>query len=257
VSSDASAPASAAQADPKPEPEGIYVSDIESRSRGSRLHHALGKVLALSLAVAVACAAAILVAPAVAAHDGAAIITLEAANPAGDGSVVYVVRAVWDNDGHPAVDATVTAVAEAPDGTRVGPVTMEPLGDEGVYQAVVDFPSTGDWTVRFTVVEPPGTLEITESVAADVLAGSTAEVPTSSASGPAGDDAGSSTSVDERDGAAAEQPVRPLDAAAERSNAGGVLFFAMTAVIIGTGTVIWFRSRSRRRPPSAPPTGQP
>jgi hypothetical protein len=51
------------------------------------------------------------------AHDGAGTLTVEAAHPVDPLSVHYIVVLTWDNDGHAAEDATVTATPVAPDGT--------------------------------------------------------------------------------------------------------------------------------------------
>ena len=63
----------------------------------------------------------------------------------------YEVELVFVADGHPAADATVTAVAELA-GATVGPVTMQPTGADGHYTATLTFPSAGQWNVRFTGV---------------------------------------------------------------------------------------------------------
>jgi len=97
-------------------------------------------------------------APPAAAHEGEAVIAVETVEPT-DLSVRYVVRVTWSNDGHPATDAVVTATAVAPDGTQTTPVTMTPIDADGRYEGTVEHPAPGAWTVRFTVVEPPGTLD--------------------------------------------------------------------------------------------------
>jgi hypothetical protein len=197
------------------------------------------------LAVAVASSFfAIAAASPAAAHDGTAVITSESQTIKGT-SVDYVVRAVWDNDGH-AADATATVVAESPSGDRVGPVPMEPTDDDGRYTATVDFPSAGDWNVRFTVVTPPGTLEITQTIPA-VAGGAPEAVPTptpesTSTSVAVTADAAASTVVDGAERAAASQNrERPT------STAGAALFFFIVAAIILGGCVLAYRSRGRRQ----------
>jgi YtkA-like len=115
-------------------------------------------------AVVVALALGFAAAPA-GAHEGDAIVTLEAAHPAGL-SIHYFVRVTWENDGHPANDATVTATAIGPDGTQLTPVTLTPADDDGRYEGVVDYPAAGTWTLRLTSIDPTGTLEQTQEVAA-------------------------------------------------------------------------------------------
>lgn len=98
------------------------------------------------------------------AHDGDAVIAVEAAHPAGTG-VHYIVRVTWQNDGHAAADATVTATAVGSDGTQLTPVTLTSADSDGRYSGVVDFPAPGSWTVRITSIEPTGTVEQPQVVA--------------------------------------------------------------------------------------------
>jgi hypothetical protein len=200
------------------------------------------------LAVAVASSFfAIAAASPAAAHDGTAVISAESQTIDGM-SVDYVVRAVWDNDGHAAADATATVVAESPSGDRVGPVPMEPTDDDGRYAATVAFPSPGDWNVRFTVVTPPGTLEITQTIPAVDAGGATQAVPaptpesTSTSVAVTADAAASA--VDGAESAAAsqnEERERPT------STAGAALFFFIVAAIILGGCVLAYRSRGQRQ----------
>lgn len=92
------------------------------------------------------------------AHDGDAVIDVEAAHPAGT-SVHYIVRVTWQDDGHPATGATVTATGVAADGTQLTPVTLAPQDEDGRYAGLVDYPEPGNWTVRITAIEPTGTVE--------------------------------------------------------------------------------------------------
>jgi hypothetical protein len=193
-----------------------------------------------------------------AAHDGTAVITAESQTIKGT-SVDYVVRAVWDNDGHAAADATATVVAESPSGDRVGPVPMEPTDDDGRYTATVDFPSPGDWNVRFTVVTPPGTLEITQTIPAVDAGGATQAVPTptpesTSTSVAAAEDGSASSAVDGAESAAVsqtEERERPT------STAGAALFFFIVAAIILGGCLLAYRSRGQRQAQRPTPKSQP
>lgn len=103
--------------------------------------------------------------PPAAGHEGPGALALVAAEPAGPMAVTYRVRLTFRNDGHPATDATVTAVAEQAGGAATTPQPMAPEGADGTYVATVRFPAPGTWTVRFTAVSPPATLERTEEVA--------------------------------------------------------------------------------------------
>lgn len=102
----------------------------------------------------------------VAAHEGGGTISVESADPASDASVRYVVRLIWDNDGHPAAaaDTTMTAVAVGDDGSTQTPVALEPVDDDGRFAATVEFPDPGRWTVRFTAVSPEATLEVPQQI---------------------------------------------------------------------------------------------
>jgi hypothetical protein len=66
--------------------------------------------IALVLATAVATFTLLASGGPAGAHEGDAIIQVQAAHPAGS-SVHFIVMVTWENDGHPAVDATVTATA--------------------------------------------------------------------------------------------------------------------------------------------------
>jgi hypothetical protein len=180
------------------------------------------------------------------AHDGAAVITVESQAVEGT-SVDYVVRAVWDNDGHAAADATATVVAESPTGERVGPVPMEPTDDDGRYTATLQFPSAGDWNVRFTVVTPPGTLEITQTVPPT-------DAPVATTDTTADPEGSTSSSVAAADATTSSNP--PLDAAPASastdegrptSSASAALFFFIVAAIVLGACTIAYRSRGTRR----------
>jgi hypothetical protein len=149
----------------------------------------------IAAAVAGIAAAGLLLGPAAGAHEGKGIITLEAAHPAGL-SVHFIVRVTWENDGHPADDAVVTATAVASDGSQLNPVTLAPIDDDGGYANPIDFDAPGSWTVRFTSIDPTGTAEVTQAVEAPAAAGD--DSATASGDGgeagfaPADDDTGAS-----------------------------------------------------------------
>lgn len=198
----------------------------------------------LVAAMATAAAVVLLVSPAVAAHDGGATITAETTAPAGDRSVAYVIRAVWNNDGHAAVDATATVVAESSTGERLGPVPMQPVDDDGRYTATLDFPSAGQWTVRFTVVTPPGTLELAQTIPAATPTPSSpgaATDPTSTAEPPETTATPDSATDTESAPIPAEGGERPT------STASAALFFGIMAAIVLVACVVAFRSRGARR----------
>ena len=108
---------------------------------------------------------ALLVTSAAHAHEGQGAIEVITADATAPLQIEYRVRLTFVSDGHPESNATVTVVAERA-GTALTPQPMPPTGEDGVYAATVAFPSPGSWTVRFTAVKPPATLERLESVAA-------------------------------------------------------------------------------------------
>ncbi len=153
---------------------------------------------------------------------------------------------MWDNDGHAAADATATVVADSPTGERLGPVPMEPTDDDGRYTATLDFPSPGDWNVRFTVVTPPGTLEITQTVPstdAPVATTETTADPEQSATSAASDVemTDSTAPLDAEPASASAAEERPT------SNAGAALFFFIVAAIILGACLLAYRSRGTRQ----------
>ena len=98
------------------------------------------------------------------AHDGEGILTVESSLPTAAGRD-YVVRLTWADDGHAAVDATVTATAIAAGGTPGTPVSLAPMDQDGRYGGEVALPASGTWTVRITAVTPASVVEVQEQVA--------------------------------------------------------------------------------------------
>ncbi len=122
----------------------------------------LAALAASALALALGLVAGLGAAPA-GAHEGDAVITIEAVHPAGM-SIHYIVRVTWENDGHPAADATVTATGVAADGTQLTPVALAPADADGRYAGAVEYPAPGSWTVRVTSIDPTGTAEQAQEV---------------------------------------------------------------------------------------------
>lgn len=100
------------------------------------------------------------------AHEGDGQLVVESAGGQPDSlALEYTVLLTYLEDGHPVEDASVTAVAEGPAGQSLGPVAMEPLGG-GRYRGTIDFGEEGEWTVRFTSVTPPASIEHPETILA-------------------------------------------------------------------------------------------
>jgi hypothetical protein len=176
----------------------------------------------IAVAVTAIAAASVLGGPPARAQDGEAIITLEAAHPAGT-SVHFIVRVTWGNDGHPAANAVVAATAVGSDGTQLAPVTLAPIDDDGRYANAIDFGSPGSWTVRFTSIDPTGTSEVTQTVEA---AGDDAAASGDDGEGgfaPADDDTGASGGAAASDGGDSGMPIWLVGAAAVVVFGGGFL----------------------------------
>lgn len=186
----------------------------------------------LSLLALVLVAAAI---PA-SAHEGEGEFAVEAREPRGPG-FRYVVRLTWTNDGHAALDSTVTATAIAADGTPQTPVTLEPLDQDGRYAAVVPSPAGGPYTVRFTAVTPEATAELAQRPAPTTTT-TTQPAPPTTDTPPA-----PSTTVAENDEAAAEAGT---DDDQEDSGFSPVFFVvAIAAMALIAVPILLQRRRSR------------
>jgi hypothetical protein len=186
------------------------------------------RIRSFMIAIAVAVAfAGVLLGPPAGAHEGEGIITMDAAHPAGT-SVHFIVRVTWENDGHPAADAVVTATAVGGDGTQLTPVTLAPVDDDGRYANAIDFGSPGAWTVRFTSIDPTGTAKVTQTVEATpaTTADDTAAASGDSGEGgfaPADDDTGASGEAAASDGGDSGMPIWLVGAAAVVVFGGGFL----------------------------------
>ena len=173
------------------------------------------------------------------AHEGDAILTIEGVHPAGT-QIHYIVRVTWENDGHPAADATVTATAVGADGTQLTPVTLAPVDSDGRFAGVLDYPSPGSWTVRVTSIDPTGSVEQAQEVTpppTTEVAESGSEVTTGSGDG--ADDAteGGFAPADDGTGASGGD-----QAAAVGSDDGGMPVYLIVAaaavVLIGAATAV-------------------
>lgn len=120
------------------------------------------------------------------AHEGEGVLTLESQQVASDGTAAYQVRVTWENDGHAAIDSTVTATPIASDDSQGVPVVLQAVDQDGRYAGSLTFDDRGTWTVRFTSVTPAATAEVVEEVA--IVPGTTTVPPedtsTTSTTGP-------------------------------------------------------------------------
>lgn len=128
-------------------------------------------------ALLLALAAVVAVGSPAAAHEGTGIIAVEKAEDRADGTD-YTIRVTWENDRHPAADATVTATAVDPTGQAQTPVTMAAVDADGRYNGFVQLGGPGYWTVRFAVIAPTATSEVSRAVVAPSTTTSTTAATT-------------------------------------------------------------------------------
>jgi hypothetical protein len=174
------------------------------------------------------------------AHEGDAIIEVDQEHP-GATSTHYFVQVTWEDDGHPVVDGTVTATAVSPDGVEQTPVTLNMYdADQGLYEATVEMPEEGTWTVRFTSVDPPGSIEHTQEVAAAAPATPETERTPDEA---VDDDA----TVSDDDATTAEEDAVEIDAAAASDDDSGpsILVLVLVFLLLATAVagIFWLMTR--------------
>ena len=209
---------------------------MTTRSRPTPIRLLVGLAAALALALGLPAAPA-------GAHEGKAVLAIEAAHPAGM-SVHYIVRVTWEDDGHPAADATVTATAVGPDGAQLTPVTLAPADADGRYAGVVDYPSPGAWTVRITSIDPTGSIEQSQEVVAATTGDDAADDATAS-------DEGGFAPADDGTGASSGQAA---DNSSDDSGTPVVLILVAAAVVV-IGAVTAVNIIRRNRPGSHAGTG--
>jgi len=161
-------------------------------TRAARVARPLAAMVA---AAALTLAAALAGAAPATAHEGGGTFTVEQSHattgPEGASAYHYIVRLTWDNDGHAAEGSTVTATAIDAAGTAQTPVTLAPdAAGDGRYSGAVPFPTPGAWTVRFTSIEPTGSLDQAQEVAPPAT---TTTAPPSTAADDTGEDASATT----------------------------------------------------------------
>ena len=205
-----------------------------------------GRALLLTAVALIGC---LVTAVPAAAHDDAGVIEVSAA-PAGR-TVEYGVLVTYVGDGHPAQDATATAVAEQAGRDPVGPVVLEATAEPGRYRARITFPADGTWTVRFSSLSPTAYLERTETITAApgaapaattsaALAGNSTTTPPRAESSVA--TTRSAESPDALNGAASPAG----DAARGTGGSGSTVFFVLLAVIAAGATWLIVSSKRRR-----------
>lgn len=182
----------------------------------------------MALVTVVALVASIWAAAPVDAHEGPGILTVETDEPTDTGHH-YVVRLVWENDGHPAArDTTLTATAFAPDGAPQTPLPMTAVDDDGRFEATVALPDPGQWRVNFTSVTPVANVDVPAEVAPPSSTTTGADDPT--------DTEAASSSTEDDDSSSA-----PLV----------ILAVVLLVALIAAAAVVLVRRRSRPTPDDA------
>jgi hypothetical protein len=83
----------------------------------------------------------------------------------------------YEDDDDPAPGATVTLVAQGPQGEVVGPVRMAAGSQAGRYTATATFPTAGTWALRLSSLEPDGVLRSTVEIPADTVGAPAGNAP--------------------------------------------------------------------------------
>ena len=218
--------------------------------------------LAALVAALLALACALGAASPAAAHDGGGTFAVEQTHPTtspdGASSIHYIVRLTWDNDGHAAEGATVTATAVDAAGTAQTPATLapDPSGD-GRYSGTVEFPEPGAWTVRFTSIEPTGTLDHAQEVAAaatTTTGGDDGSADGGGATDTTADAAGFAPADDGTGDSAAQAP----STAEEDDDGSGIpVLLIVGAAIVALGGVVTALVAIRRYRPATSTVGTP
>jgi hypothetical protein len=201
-------------------------------------------------AVVLALSAVGLTAPA-SAHEGPGILTVETDEPTPTGHH-YVIRLVWENDGHPAArDTTITATPFAPDGAPQTPIAMTPVDDDGRFEATVEMTQPGAWRIQFTSVSPVATVDHPVEVAAPTTTSTTATTTTAEE----GEDSAASGSGSEEETAADPTASRASDE--DDDSSGGAIALIVIAIGVVAALAIAGYSILRRRGTAAGSTDRP
>jgi len=108
---------------------------------------------------------------------------------------------IYPNDGEPAEEATVTAVAEQPGAPAGAPSPLQELAP-GEYSAELTVPNGGSWTIRLTALSPSATTETAVEVPAPATT-TTAETLTTRESSSSTTEAPAQLDTDTGDGSGA------------------------------------------------------
>jgi hypothetical protein len=147
----------------------------------------------------------------------------------------------------------------AADGTQLTPVPLAPADNDGRYAGAVEYPAPGAWTVRITSIDPTGTIEQPQEVAAaaatqapDVTTGEATDggfAPADDGTGASADESGDSPDD------AAQAPAADDTSDGDDNGFPVLLVVAAAAVaLIGAVTAVNIIRRTRANPPAGGPT---
>ncbi|MFN2345606.1 MAG: hypothetical protein ABR616_07815 [Dermatophilaceae bacterium] len=171
----------------------------------------------------------------------------------------YQVTLHYSDDGHPALDASVTAAGDGPGGAELQPVALDPTDPPGTYQARVEFPAAGAWEVRFSALLPTASLghfEVLNDSESPVPVSPPTPAPPTSTSGPNEATAPTLSSEEEDPGTIGNSLARSTADVADAADVdsmsqsgiglgvGALAFLALGAVLI-----LAVAQRRRRRTP--------
>lgn len=205
--------------------------------------HRLAAILAV-----IGAAAGLLVAMAApaGAHSDAGTMTITTAEQIDPTTVRVEAGIVFANDGHLALDASVSATLTGPAGATVGPTPLaKQPGNTSLYRADIAVPGPGSWAVAVSSTDPTSQATATVEVAAQpstTTGPSTTSTPPTTASGAATASAAPGTTGAQLSAASAAAPTS--DAGGSTSSAALIVVAVVAVVALGVGGVVLARRRS-------------
>lgn len=196
----------------------------------------------VAAAVLILTIAALLVgaAPA-AAHGDEGVMEITRLEQLGNDQIDLEVGIVYDNDGHQAEDANVSATFSGPDGASVGPVLLDQVRPgASLYSTTVQVPTGGTWTVLVDSTGPSASAAGELAVDTDTLITATTQAPepteeTTDDTTDDGVEAGADVTADAATAA---------DDAEDAGSATTLIAIAAAVLMVGVGAVLILRRRS-------------
>jgi hypothetical protein len=197
----------------------------------------------------------------------AGVETSLAAAQAGDATIVveqskpllaayeYVVR-VTTADGAPVNGAPVTATPVGPDGKIGSMFSLAPFDSDGRYQAIVEMPAPGTWTVRFAVADPVGNLEHVQEMGdpAAIALPSPVTVPEAPTGDPGAAPSSTEATPDDANAEAAEAPAAGAsdEASTDDESSSKTPLLAAAALLAATAAATAMVATRRKKKPPQP-----